>query len=274
MALNKAIAANEKVAFYGEDVLERATKCLHNAGFTPLNIKKIILEYPEILRINPEQIEKRLEMWHICQFSKTQFFDLFVQCPELIEFDNEEMLSKRYAQLRSIVATPKNIWRLLMSSPNVLVDDMRSIQKKVDYVVENMEADVTDLVKSGTLGQPMDKIKTRHTLLVRLGLFKKRNPRASELNPNKNPRLFRIMDVGDEEFATRTCGISIKELEAFTELYEREMEEMAEEEIDWEEDSDLESDYDSESDEDDFDPREKEDYYDGRNRRRYKKKHE
>lgn len=62
------------------------------------------------------------------------------------------MITKRYTQLQSIVATPKNVWRILMSSPNVLVDDFRSIEAKVNYIVEEMMADVTDLVKSGVLG--------------------------------------------------------------------------------------------------------------------------
>lgn len=242
------------------------------AGFTELNAKKIINGYPNILHLNSQQILKRLEIWHYCNFTHTQFYDLFVQCPELIEFNDEFLLNKRLGQLRSIVATPKNIWRLLMSCPNVLVDDMRLIQKKVDYVLKEMEADVTDLVKSGTLGLSLNKIQTRHILLVRLGIYKKRNYRASELSANKNPRLFRIMDVDDAEFAIKTCGISTKELEAFVELYGREMEENAQEAIEYEEDSDSDSNSESDGDDDNFDAREHNDYYDDRKRRNYKKR--
>lgn len=155
------------------------------------------------------------------------------------------------------------------SCPNVMSDDWKVIMKKIDYILDEMQADVTDLVKSGSLALPLHKIKTRHILLVRLGIYKKRNMKASELDNNKNPRLFRIMDSEDPEFALRTCGLSIKEVEAFCELYERELDEKHQEEIEYEENSDLESDDEPDENENNFDPRESEDYYDDRNRRQY-----
>ncbi|XP_055298840.1 transcription termination factor 4, mitochondrial [Sitodiplosis mosellana] len=262
---------NEQIAYYGENIVQQAYNVLLKAGFSPENSVKVIDKHPNLLRCNPKQIEERLEMWHMAQFSQSQYYELFVQCPELLDFDDEHYLAKRYAQLQTIVHTPKNIWRLLMSCPNLLVDDMRTIQQKVDYILKSMEADVTDIVKSGSLGLSLKTIKSRHTLLVRLGIYKKRNWRASELDPNKNLRLFRIMDLNDEEFAIKTCRISMKEFEAFNELYERELEEQIKEQEDYEEE-DTDSGEESDSDDNNFDPRERKDYYDDRNRRRYKKK--
>lgn len=240
------------------------------AGFSEENCTKIIETYPNILSIRPKAIENRLEIWTKCQFSRPQYYQLFVQCPEFLEYDDEQAIAKRFGQLMSIVATPKNVWRLLMSSPNVLVDDADVIVQKVDYVLRKMEADVTDLVKSGTLGLPLKTIQLRHTLMQRLGLHKKRNWKESELSTNKNPRLFRIMDVSDEEFARKTCGISMKEYQAFCDLYERELKELDDAEHEYEEiESDSEEEWDS--DDEEFDAREKNDYYDDRHRRRYQK---
>lgn len=268
--MSELLKNNEKVAYYGQNSVLKIYNSFQKSGFTHENALSIISKYPEVLALKSKDLEHRLDMWHMTKFSPTQFYELFVQCPELLDFDDEHLIAKRYMQLQEIVVTPKNIWRLLMASPNVLVDDMRVIKAKVDYILKEMEADVTDLVKSGVLGLPLEKIKTRHTLLVRLGIFKKRNWRASELDPNKNPRLFRIMDCSDEVFASRVCGISMKELEAFNELYERELYEKHEEELDYEENSD--SDYDDDDDEDDdYDPRETGDYYDDRNKKRYRR---
>lgn len=187
----------------------------------------------------------------------------------MLEFDDEQYIGSRFAELKKFAYTPKNIWRLFMASPNVLVDDIRSIREKVSYILNDMEADETDLVKSGVLGLPIIKIKSRHMLLVRLGLYKKRNWKASTMNMNKNPRLFRIMDSGDDEFASKTCGgLSIKELETFYDLFERELKEKKEEALEYDEFSDEETD-DSESDYEEFDAREDEDFYDDRHRRRY-----
>lgn len=269
--INKLIAENEEIALYDDSVIKTTIAALRGAGFIEINCKKIINGYPNILRLNPNEIKDRLEMWKSCQFTPTQYYDLFVQCPELIEFHDEAYFSKRFGQLRSIVGTPKNIWRLLMSSPNVYVDDWKLIQKKVDYVLKDMEADETDLIKSGTLGLPLNTIRTRHALLVRLGIYKKRNWKASELRQDKNPRLFRIMDVDDTQFAMKTCGISTRELQAFYDLYERELTEKHQDEIELEEDSDTESDTENISDDEDFDARETNDYYDNRNRLRYQK---
>lgn len=234
--------------------------------------------YPELLRNSAKSLENRLEMWHFCKFSNSQLFQLFVQCPELLEFNDEDQLYNRFGELRTFARTPKNIWRLFMASPNVLVDDFKTIQAKVDYVLGPMQADHTDLVKSGVLGVPLTKIKCRHVLLVRLGIYKKKKAKASPLDPNKNPRLFRIMDVSDQEFAAKTCNISIKELQAFYDLYERELEEKEEEETEYYESletgefsSDDEDGDDSEDEH--FDARESSDFYDDRAKRNYERKY-
>lgn len=251
-------------------VVHQVTQAFLKAGFTQDNCTKIIDTYPNILSIHPKDIEYRLEIWTKCQFSRPQYYQLFVQCPELLEFDDDHAISKRFGQLMSIVSTPKNVWRLLMSSPNVLIDDSDVIVQKIDYVLRKMEADVTDLVKSGTLGLPLKTIQLRHVLMQRLGLHKKRNWKESELSTNKNPRLFRMMDSGDEEFARKVCGISMKEFQAFCDLYERELKELADEHDDYEQiESDSEEEWDS--DDEEFDARENKDYYDDRHRRRYQK---
>lgn len=269
---SKAIQNNEQLSYFGRDVIIRMSKALMSAGFSSQNCIKIIDKYPEILYTKPRHIQERLEMWHITQFSPAQFYELFVQCPELLSFDDEQLITKRFTELKEIVRTPKNIWRLLMSSPNVLVDDMQSIQAKVDYILNEMEADVTDFVKSGSLGRTLNEIKCRHVLLKRLGIYKKRNRKASELDPNKNVRLARIMDVSNEQFASKVCRISMKEFETFCELYERELAEKEAEMADYEELTDDEYDDDDEQ-ENNFDPRERSDYYDDRHRRAYDKHH-
>lgn len=261
------------VARFSKKSVSTSYDILHKVGFTPENCIKVIEGYPSILRFKEKDLEERLDVWHVCQFSKTQYFDLFVQCPELLECNDGHYLAKRCAQLQSFAWTAKNIWRLFMSSPNILVDDIKTINEKVDYIFNVMQSDITDLVKSGALGTSITKIKSRHMLLVRLGIYKKRNMKASEMDPNKNPRLFRIMDASDETFATRTCGISLRELEVFYDLYERELEEKKQETLDYEEDTDAESDNDDDTDEEhNFDPRESKDHYDDRHRRKYLKK--
>lgn len=249
-------------------------KVFLNSGFTPNNSVEIISTYPSVLHISTKNLENRLEMWHYCQFSNSQLYQLFVQCPELLDFSDEQHLYGRYGDLRVIARTPKNIWRLLMASPNVLVDSMKSIREKVDYVLNVMKADDTDLLKSGTLGISLNKIKCRHMLLVRLGFYKPKKAKASPLDPNKNPRLFRIMDASDEEFAGKTAQISMKELEAFYDLYTRELLEKQKEEEEYYESIEegfSSDDDDADGEETEFDARENADFYDDRNKKGYER---
>lgn len=259
-----------KIAFYGRASVERLHNSLLRAGFTEANSIKIIKGYPDALRLPSKKVEKAFEAWHVCNFSKTQLYDLFVQNPEFLDFDDENYIARRFAQIKQFACTGKNVWRLLMSSPNILVDDINETKEKVDYILNDMEADETDMVKSGALGLPIDKIKARHILLVRMGLYKKRNWKESELSANKNPRMNRITDFDDETFARKTCErLSMKELTTFYDLYERELREAKKEEEDYYSNSDDDSDYDDDSDDDEFDARVNADYYDNRNKRRY-----
>lgn len=262
---------NPAIAEYGEAFVARTFEVLLNAGFGIDECVYMVNEYPALLHIQRADLESRLEMWKVCQMTKTQYFNLFTEQPALLECDNEAYLANRWAKLQQIAWTTKNVWRLLIQSPNVLFDDMHSIKAKADYILDTMKADVTDLVKSGSLSLPLEKIIARHVLLHRLGIYKKPNPKASEMDPNKNPRLARIMDSSDDEFASKVCGITIGELEVFYELHERELKEVEKERVDYEEDTDGEYDEDDSDEEYNFDPREQTDYYDDRQKRKYQK---
>lgn len=259
------------IAEYGQAYAVRTFEVLQTAGFGPDECAHIINQYPKILRFQRNDLENRLEIWKVCQMSRTQYFHLFTEQPMLLECDDEAYLVKRWCNLQKFAWTSKNIWRLLIQSPNVLFDSMSSIDEKVDYILENMEADMTDLVKSGSLALPIEKIKARHVLLQRLGIYKKRNRKASVLDANKNPRLTRIMDSSDQEFARKHCGISTGELDVFYEFYERELKELEKERHEYEENTDTESDKEDSDEEYNYDPRVSDDYYDDRQKRSYSK---
>lgn len=209
--------------------------------------------YPMMVRFPPQKLYQRFEMWHVCSFTPTQMFQLFSECPEFFDFDDEVALRNRLAELKTYVHTDKNVWRLFMSAPNVLTDKLEIFLKKADYLEKNMQVDFTDAVKSGVFASPLNTIKCRHMLLVRLGIYKPKNKKTSELSTTKNPRMTRIIDSTDEYFANELCGISLAELTAFNALYTRELQEKEDEEKEKAMNSDdgSDSDYSDEEDEDD-----------------------
>lgn len=217
---------------------------------------------------------KTLEMWRSCQFSNTQFIELMVQCPELLEFSDSEQLKKRFADIESFAHRNKNVWRLLMASPNILTDNIKTIYAKADYLVEVMDVDVSDACKSGVFASSLQKIKCRHMLLVRLGIYKPKPKNQNPLDPNKNPRVTRIMDTPDDEFARKICQISMAELNAFNAYYIRELENTEEddgEELVLSEGEDSDDDDENNFSDDEYNPKDEQRKYDPSHRNAYKK---
>lgn len=110
-----------------------------------------------------------------------------------------------------------------MLSPNILIDSQHIINAKINYFDKNMRVDVTDVTKSTAFAHDLRTIETRHVFLERLGLYKKRSLKADPLEQSKNPRMHRIMDTTDDEFAEKVCSVTIDEFEVFKVLYEKEM---------------------------------------------------
>lgn len=192
-------------------------------GFDTTGALKIIKDNPLVLRYRPESVYKRIEIWRGCQFGGRLAHELIKQCPELLDFDDEEYVRGRVADLTVYAATKKNVWRLLMASPNLLIDNLPIFTAKCNYLDGIMKVDVTDAVKSGVFAYSLRRIRTRHMFMVRLGIYKERTKHYNEMDTDKNPRMRRIMDSSDEKFAKKVCGVSLLEYETFVELYRREL---------------------------------------------------
>lgn len=126
------------------------------------------------------------------------------------------------AFLKIYAKTEKNIFRLFLSSPNIITDSEAVIQKKIEYLTRIMKVDETDAAKSMVFSHSLDVIKCRHVFLSRLGLFKPKNPKVDPLQPSSNPKMDYIYSTSNREFAVKTCRVTLEEFETFRELYKRE----------------------------------------------------
>lgn len=192
-------------------------------GFSKGQFRNIVTAYPAIVQRNPAKIVDSLECWRTTQFGDKNLFQLIDEHPQLLDFNNENHLRVKMAHLRQYAGTRNNVWRMFMYSPNVLTDTPEEINAKIKYFDEEMRADMTDVTKSTAFAHELDWIEMRHVFLVRLGLYTKRSLKSDPLEPNKNPRMHRIVDSGDEQFAAKVCGVSLEEFETFKLLYEREI---------------------------------------------------
>lgn len=180
-----------------------------------------------MLTWQPDALHKSIEGWRgASQFGYRRVLELLEQYPELFEFRDERQLGQRLALLKPYAGTAKNIWRLLMNAPNLLTDAETLIEARIEYVSRRMRAELPDAVKSCVFAHSMESIRTRHTFLDRLGVFKLRslkvNPLLDQAN-NRNPRMHAIFDTEDKEFATKVGGVQVEEWEVFQKLFAAEL---------------------------------------------------
>lgn len=208
---------------YDHGLWKRTFCALANQGFTPDGFVNIISQQPSLLTRQPDQIVQTVECWRSTQFGDHRVLELLERYPELFDFRDERMLLHRLAFLKLYVATAKNVWRLFMNSPNTITERETSLEAKIEYLQNTMRAEVSDVVKSSVFSHQLDSIRTRHTFLDRLGLFKPRSPKADPKDPNRNPRMHQIFDTSDKEFASKVCGVSLEEWEVFQALFAKEL---------------------------------------------------
>uniref|UniRef100_A0A336LZM4 CSON008622 protein n=1 Tax=Culicoides sonorensis TaxID=179676 RepID=A0A336LZM4_CULSO len=184
---------------------------------------KIIALYPKILTTSHEIIFKQLEAWRACQFGERRFQDLITKHPALIQHGNEKKLTRRMGFLQSFVTTPKNVWRIMMSSPEVAIEPEPIIEAKFKYLMEEMLLEVPEIVDSDVFSHTLEHIKMRHIFLDRLGMYKYRNPKKDIRHEKRtNPKLSQIVDTSDKRFACKICYVTLEEYEIFKVLIKRE----------------------------------------------------
>ncbi|XP_055917933.1 transcription termination factor 4, mitochondrial [Eupeodes corollae] len=231
------------------DLWKQSHEIFINHGLKTTNFLRIVTANPSILSRQPKKIIDSLENWRSCQFGETLSHLLLTKYPSLLDISDGRKLLKHVTYLRSFLGTNKNVWKLLMNSPDLIKQSEETIKKKIDYINLVMRIEIPEIVKSEALSRSLFDIQCRHVFLDRLGLFKPRPPKADPDEPTKNPRLYQITDTSDKKFATKIAHVTLAEFEAFEDLYKRELRR-----------KDIELDEDEDSDDDDDDKYYEDDY--------------
>ncbi|XP_030380576.1 uncharacterized protein LOC115628554 [Scaptodrosophila lebanonensis] len=212
------------LSIYTQDTWYRAHHVFQNHGLQTLNFLRIVTGNPSVLRRSPEDIIGSLEIWRACQFGERLLHLLLTKYPELLDYRNARDLLPQTAYLRSLVGTNKNVWKILMNSPDLLAQSEHKIEQKFIYLTDTMRIEVPEIVKSAAFSMLFEELCCRHAFLVRLGLFKPRAPKDNPDEPTTNNRLYQITDTSEKSFATKICHVTLTEYETFKELFAREKE--------------------------------------------------
>ncbi|XP_064539200.1 uncharacterized protein LOC135428983 [Drosophila montana] len=222
--IEEAIKLEPALAIYTPENWQRAHETFQNHGLETVSFLRIVTGNPTVLKRTPERLINSLEIWRACQFGEHLLHLLLTKYPELLDVSDAHQLLSLSAYLKSRLTNNKNVWKLLMNSPDLLVQSEKTIEQKLNYMFDIMRIEVPEIVKSAALSLPFEELRCRHTFLLRLGLFKPRALKADPNEPTTNNRLYQITDTSEKSFATKICHVTLPEYEAFQELFARELE--------------------------------------------------
>ncbi|XP_053676561.1 transcription termination factor 4, mitochondrial [Anopheles nili] len=218
------LSAVPELTKYSPQQWHQVTKLLATEGMETEKILAIIGGHPTILTRPSEKIVESLHCWRSCQFGDGNMQVLLSAHPCFLEYTNHRQLAQRVAFLHSHFETRKNVYKLFLNAPNLLVEEQHVTQEKITYLMQTMRHEVLDVVKSYAFSYDLEHLRCRHTFLERLGLFKPRSLKAAKTIPTGNPTLYQILDTSDKRFAVKVAYVTLEEYEVFQELFRREIE--------------------------------------------------
>lgn len=203
----------------------RILKRLLHHGFDGPIAVAMISKCPSLLNMREEKLTKGILVWMSCQFGEQLMLELLSTYPELIEIPQKTVLScVRF--LSAFMESRPRVGKMLLRAPNIITQDWRELKVKLEYL-NNLHVDKSEIASTGVLRLSTHEIKTRHEFLIRAGLYKIPNKKQTKRSI-KNPGLNEIVNSSKIEFANKLGGMSFTEFEVFSEIYEKELEDNAE----------------------------------------------
>uniref|UniRef100_A0A0K8UJM7 mTERF domain-containing protein 2 n=1 Tax=Bactrocera latifrons TaxID=174628 RepID=A0A0K8UJM7_BACLA len=221
--IDEAVRLNPLLSRVPEAQWQKVHETFLNHGFNTSNFFRIAVGNPDVLTRPKQRIIDAFENWRSCQFGEKLLFLLLTKYPELLNVNDGLRLRKHISYLKTFAGTDKNVWKLLMNSPDLMEQSEHRIEEKVKYLKDVMRIEIPEIIKSEALSKSLEEIRCRHVFLERMGLFVPRPLKANPDEPTKNPRLYQITNTSEKTFATKVCHVTLIEYESFKELYEREL---------------------------------------------------
>lgn len=196
---------------------------LRQYDFKPSELLEIVDSNPDILNVNKHNLHKCMNAWNNFRFDDKKLRQLFVIQPCCLLMDEKQILS-RIPKLFAFVGNKQNrVLELLSYSPNVLFDNWNHIESKLDYILLNMELGPSQFVTTSVLSSTLFDIKCRHNFLIKLGMYKKRDPKSNPNQISGNPTLKRIIETSDKQFAVKVAGVTAEEFFVFKTLFKKQL---------------------------------------------------
>jgi len=223
-ALTKVINNHHaKLRLYSESQWKVLFEYLSQYDFKNSELLDMIDSNPDILSVNRQNLHNCMYAWTNFRFDDKKLRQLLISQPSCLLLDNTQILS-RIPKLLAFVGNKQNrLLELISYSPNVLFDNWKHLESKLDYILLNMELGPTQFVTTSVMSSTLFDIKCRHNFLVKLGLYKSRNLKSSPNEITGNPSLKKIIETNDKQFAVKVAGVTAEEFFVFKQLFQKQL---------------------------------------------------
>ncbi|XP_050524435.1 uncharacterized protein LOC126909789 isoform X2 [Daktulosphaira vitifoliae] len=196
---------------------------LSQYDFKKPDLLDMVNSQPDLMNVNRSELHECMFAWTNCHFDDKKLRQLLVNQPSCLLLNRKQILS-RIPKLLPYVGNKHNrLLELLSYSPNIMFDNWKQIEDKLNYLLFNMELGPSQFVTTHVMSESFFDLKCRHNFLLRLGLWKHRDPKDNANHVTGNPSLMKIIETSDSDFAVKVAKVSFEEFIVFKQLYQKEL---------------------------------------------------
>uniref|UniRef100_A0A1I7V1F4 BACK domain-containing protein n=1 Tax=Caenorhabditis tropicalis TaxID=1561998 RepID=A0A1I7V1F4_9PELO len=187
---------------------------LVNVGYVTFEdaIRLLALFPADLLQHGATQIAKKIDALSACGISTPRAIASAIKrCPPLL-FARDPQEMQRLAHEIGGFFSKRQAAHLISRCPQILLKPIEEIEEKYEYIFYQMGIESEDVAECvGWIDDlSLDDIVDRHKFLLATGKFATPDPKRPQIRL-ENPKLARILDSEEEDFATNVARVSMEE---------------------------------------------------------------
>lgn len=192
------------------EVIETLVKV---GNVTPEDAIHLLALFPsELVRHGTANITKNVEALSACGISSPRSIASAIKrCPPLL-FARDPQEMQRFAHEIGGFFSKKQASHLISRCPQILLKPIEEIEEKYEYMFYQMGVEADDVAECVQWIDhlSLDDLADRHKFLLATGKFATPDPKRPQIRI-ENPKLQRILDSNEEDFAINVARVSIEE---------------------------------------------------------------
>ncbi|CAD6184422.1 unnamed protein product [Caenorhabditis auriculariae] len=212
---------------HGESSLKIINTLVSIGNLTYEDSLRILSEFSEeLLACSNNGIRERIEAIVASGISTSrELSHALRKCPALL-FAREPAEMRGLAEGIGGFFSRRQASNMIARCPQILLKNIEEVEEKYDYVFYQMGAEGEELSECGDRwidGMDLQEMQTRHVFLVLTGKYSQPDPKRPQLKM-ENPKLKKILNTSDEQFAVNVAGVTMEEYTVFKAMRLRQLE--------------------------------------------------